>query len=517
MIILVHNKQKVIGVFDKNFQNKQQSISENFSEALFQLAKLHPGEVVIWCEEKYFAQIAFEQILTLFHHDKMMLSFAISRDYYFSDLLEYIDQSPFARISHSSRSATWIMSADIGLVHASVLNVLSPSDFFHRDANYFLSSLAKMLMPLGLMCYSEPALCQVVLKNNAEIVKASLFQHAKFIAQHYRHRWLLLFTLNLFIYDKIFSLLPIIASLVYRQKRINSNLLDCIVLEKSKVLLSSKTIDVLIPTLGRKDYLFAFLIDLSEQTLLPKNVIIIEQPIDGQLESQLPFLVSQKWPFVIKHAFINQRGVCNARNLGLSMVSSDWVFFGDDDIRVENDFLEGILQKSLDFSNGVITASCLQVREQQKLRTTAQWPTFGAGCSLVKANLLVGLKFNMGYEFGYGEDDDFGLQLRSKGLDVLYVPNPSILHLKAPIGGFRCKPVLAWSKDLIQPKPSPTILLKFLLHNSEKQLLGYKTILFLKLMLKNKSFNSHKFFKLFVLQWNQSMLWAKKLKVQTSY
>ena len=51
MTILVHNKQKVIGVFDKNFQNKQQRIRENFSEALFQLAKLHPGEVVIWCEE----------------------------------------------------------------------------------------------------------------------------------------------------------------------------------------------------------------------------------------------------------------------------------------------------------------------------------------------------------------------------------------------------------------------------------------------------------------------------------
>jgi hypothetical protein len=51
------------------------------------------------------------------------------------------------------------------------------------------------------------------------------------------------------------------------------------------------------------------------------------------------------------------------------------------------------------------------------------------------------------------EDSDFGMQLRNQGIDVLYLPEPKI-HLKAPVGGFRTKPKLAWENDEIQPKPS---------------------------------------------------------------
>ena len=65
----------------------------------------------------------------------------------------------------------------------------------------------------------------------------------------------------------------------------------------------------------------------------------------------------------------------------------------------------------------------------------------------------------MGFEFGFGEDADFGMQLRNQGYDVLYLPEPEILHLKAPIGGFRTKPVLQWQNESIQPKPSPTVML----------------------------------------------------------
>jgi GT2 family glycosyltransferase len=37
--------------------------------------------------------------------------------------------------------------------------------------------------------------------------------------------------------------------------------------------------------------------------------------------------------------------------------------------------------------------------------------------------------------FGYGEDNDFGMKLRNQGHDVSYLPKPQILHLKAPMGG----------------------------------------------------------------------------------
>jgi GT2 family glycosyltransferase len=40
----------------------------------------------------------------------------------------------------------------------------------------------------------------------------------------------------------------------------------------------------------------------------------------------------------------------------------------------------------------------------------------------------------MALEFGYGEDTDFGMQLRNKGFDVIYFPDLKITHLKAPMG-----------------------------------------------------------------------------------
>jgi hypothetical protein len=45
---------------------------------------------------------------------------------------------------------------------------------------------------------------------------------------------------------------------------------------------------------------------------------------------------------------------------------------------------------------------------------------------------------------------------RNQGIDVLCL-EPKII-LKAPVGGFRTKPKLAWENDEIQPKPSPTVM-----------------------------------------------------------
>ena len=82
---------------------------------------------------------------------------------------------------------------------------------------------------------------------------------------------------------------------------------------------------------------------------------------------------------------------------------------------------------------------------------------FGTSHAFVKSSSFKELQFNMGFEFGYGEDNDFGMQLRNRGFDIVYISTSQILHLKAPMGGFRTKPVLRWHEDEIQPKPSPTV------------------------------------------------------------
>jgi hypothetical protein len=50
--------------------------------------------------------------------------------------------------------------------------------------------------------------------------------------------------------------------------------------------------------------------------------------------------------FNIRHKFTHQTGACNARNLALSHVESEWVFFNDDDNKFSCDLIENVFEES---------------------------------------------------------------------------------------------------------------------------------------------------------------------------
>jgi glycosyltransferase involved in cell wall biosynthesis len=365
-------------------------------------------------------------------------------------------------------------------------------------------------MPLGLLCYSEPRLLKAgEFKNNN---KASIYILFRFVKQHYKTRWVFLLLLNLVLYESKFPLLPLLFSFFYRDRKNDTISLDSIIIESSRKVIDRSTVDVIIPTIGRKNYLFDVLKDFSKQTLLPSKIIIVEQNPEELSKSELDYIYGEKWPFKIEHFFIHQAGACNARNLALNQVESEWVFFADDDIRIADDFIQKTFLNIEKFGTKALSISCLQKEEKQFFKNVFQWGSFGSGCSFVFAEILNNCTFNMGYEFGFGEDSDFGMQLRNQGCDVLYLPKPEILHLKAAVGGFRTKPVLPWQKESIQPKPSPTVMLYLILHNTQEQLSGYKTTLFFKFYKHQKIKNPYRYFKMFQKQWDQSLFWANQLK-----
>ena len=133
-------------------------------------------------------------------------------------------------------------------------------------------------------------------------------------------------------------------------KKRNHLILDfnSISVHSSITVVDKFTIDVIIPTIGRKKYLYDVLKDLANQTVVPKNVIIVEQNPDEGSKSELDYLQNQSWPFLIKHTFINKTGACNARNMALQQIESDWIFMADDDIRFEKDILETTLKEMFD-------------------------------------------------------------------------------------------------------------------------------------------------------------------------
>jgi glycosyltransferase involved in cell wall biosynthesis len=442
----------------------------------------------------------------------MLFSFNPSGNY-FDRRLGYIEDSPFIKINKKVKYASWQMSSHIGAVHASVINACKKDLKTESNFDYFLNSFARRTIGEGLFCYSEPKL---LLQERAlkESQQSSLFGLFKFTKQHYRTRWIFLLFFNLLVFEKKFPLLPFLLSLFYSKRKLNPELLNKIPLDSHKKIIEIGTIDILIPTIGRKEYLYNVLNNLVMQTYLPQNVIIIEQKPDVNSTSGLFFIQNQEWPFSIKHHFTHQTGACNARNIGLPMIESEFTFFADDDIVFENDLLENAMQAFQSTGNEIFLVACLLKSQTLIPQPPRQFAVFGAGHAFVKSRCFKNLKFNMAYEFGFGEDNDFGMQLRNKGFDVLYISTSRILHLKAPFGGFRTKPDLKWEQDEIQPKPSPTVMLFRLLYDTREQLSNYKTTLFFKNLKKSFFQNPFKYIKTFRQKWDRSLFWANELKKQ---
>jgi GT2 family glycosyltransferase len=512
MLILYHNGATVVELANATAFDVDELSRKSIASFLVQVAKNYPGEILVWCHQSMKEQLNISEIEKVLHHKKVALSYNPSNVPFLDAAIGYVDASLFIQINKTVSFPTWQLSSVVGCVHSEVLLALNAAIPLDKNFDYFLSSFGKLLMPKGLLCYSEPRL----LKNKTAtiLVKSSQYTLFRFVKQHYRTRWVFLLLLNLFLYERKLPLFSFLFSLFYKNRNKVNIDLDGIKAQSSRKVVDKATVDVIIPTIGRKNYLYDVLKDFSKQTLLPKKIVIVEQNPEAESTSELDYLTNEKWPFEIQHIFTNQAGACNARNLALNETQSEWVFLADDDNRFEATLVSDIFSKIEQYGNEVVTTSYPQKKEIKKYTKVVQWPTFGAGNSFVRRDVLTDVKFNKAFEFGYGEDGDFGMQLRNLGQDVLYLPEPEILHLKAPVGGFRTQPVLQWHNDSIQPKPSPTILLYQLLHHAKAQTNSYKTILFFKYYKLQKIKNPIRYYFYFQKQWERSVFWANELKKQ---
>jgi len=510
VVLVYHQNNKII---EANFEGKsilfsQKSIASN----LFQIAEKYPEQLIIWCRLDLKSNLNVEKVQEIFHHKKIVASYNLATNTFLPEGLGYADVSLFLNVKKDVSYPTWMMSSHIGGIHAEVLNTLKNQIFEDSNFDYFLHSMAKLGMPLGLYCYSEPKLLKkpdetfVKFKNNN-------FFLFRFVKQHYKTRWIFILFLNLFLYEREFAFLPLLSAMFYRKRYLKESLVELIEIHSEKKTIKEGTIDIIIPTIGRKKYLYDFLKDLELQTYLPNNVIIVEQNSVADSVSELDYIENNKWPFYIKHIFIHQTGACNARNLALAEIKSEWVFMADDDIRIDKNFLEEAFKVIKKEGIEQITFGCYapDYIESKKYKHKFQSNNFGSGCSIVRAKNIESVFYNKRFEFGYGEDSDYGMQLRNLGFDIIYSPKPEISHLKAPIGGFREKHVLPWANDLIQPKPSPTVMLYNLLNVTNQQLKGYKTTLFFKFYGVQKTKNPIRYYNNYKIQWDRSLYWANKL------
>ena len=507
--IVVHKENKVLRILDESLKKVNHLPDKSIAGSLFSLANSYPNQIILWCHDDLINLIAMNNIDEIFHHDFILASFKISKDLSQLKDIGFVDDSIFMNVKFDVPFPTWQMSVDIGGISSNFLNSITKLSL-SEDFNFFLLSLAKLSMPKGLFCYSDPRLINNLNLERINKDELSLNFIYRFVRQHYKFKWvffLLLFHLRQGKYMAVFAMLK---SMFYKPRTIEFPNLK---IESRKKNDGENTMDVIIPTIGRRKYLYDVLVDLSKQSLLPKKVIIVEQNPNINSKSELDYINDRQWPFEIAHIFTHRAGVCNARNIGLKYVTSQWVFFNDDDNRFNSELLESALKKIKSLSVKVLLTKYLQKNENlsNQYNYTHQTGIFGAGNAILHSDCLLNNSFDSSLEHGYGEDYDFGVQLRNMGFDIIFSPQLEIVHLKAKIGGFRSFVKKPWDHLDLKPQPSPTIMLVNLRHKTKEQFDNYKLRFFLSNWLRDRDVNFIQYLKRFKKRWNLSVYWADKI------
>lgn len=414
----------------------------------------------------------------------------------------YVEDSPFIKINTEVVYPSWMKGTQIVYISSGIVNTFGHLIERQRGFLYWINALGKITMSQGVFNYQIPGeFYQNRLKTN------DLYC---FVKQHYKKRWVFLLFLAHIIYEKRFPILALLKAQFYPKVKQNITYNPQLQYEDFNPD-STFSYDVVIPTIGRKNYLVDALHDFEAQKYKPKRIIIVEQNADLESVSELTNIIENEWSFEIIHHFTHVSGACNARNIAVKNVKSEWVFFFDDDGRLPLSFSETVVKSITLYLSYAYTFSYLQKGEEEPNQNVIQWYNFGSGCSLVAKNVVDQCKYDLAFEHGYGEDTDYGMQIRNLGYDIVYIPYNTIQHLKAPVGGFRKKHKFPWDNDKVKPKPSPQVMYYRLKHTTLKQLRSYKMVLFLKFYWDNTIKNPVKYFVYFKKAWRNSLYWAEKI------
>ncbi len=303
------------------------------------------------------------------------------------------------------------------------------------------------------------------------------------------------------------------------------------------------TVSYIIPTMFRQEFTFQLLEDLKAQTHPPTQVIVVDATPSAQRDDTL--YEGKNYPFKLQVHWQNSSGSCRARNEAIGRCTSDYIIFGDDDIRVPQDFIAGHLSLLQTYNAGACNGLDIRADHQRqnledlnsKLKNLgiARWysgaaNSFSNANSCVKrehVNVLQGNDIN--FDGGYGEDSDFGLSLVKMGVTVLHNPFSANLHLKPHSGGYRwwgtqsklkgaSRKTLPWELDVpvkwVRPVPSPTVMYGLIKHFTPRQLKEYRNkYFFLYLFKKSKVTLPFRLLRIpyKFAQFRRSIFYAKKL------
>jgi GT2 family glycosyltransferase len=523
LIVLQANGEHVAGV--ERYQGNQISNinpeSRVLSQEFARLVDVYPDAYIVWydiCIEPYIADITSWP--ALIHHPLEVLHLSVFQGcYHMAVSLGFVDfDSPFLIPGPTDRRfVTWLISSMAGIGLARTFKAIGYEPVAHSFAAS-LFDFGQRGAKWGLCPYSEPALLKKPLPESvtSEICNPlSSRELAVLVRSLYGRKWLAFWLLAQLIYQRRFPALAAAIAWFRRQPPpVDEAALQALHPPLPEVFDNSHTVDVIIPTLGRPQHALNVLRDLTAQRILPNRVILIEQHPDSDFSDLLAKSLDEEWPFEIRHYTVPWVGACRARNLGLGETEADWVLLLDDDVRLDDGFIQYLLKTALAYQVDVITSAVFRTGQNmpQSNNYPRLWAAFGSGVSLVSASAARNIGgFDLRLEGGFGEDYEYGVRLRLSGANVLFAPGKPVLHLKAPVGGFRFEYPHLWKDSRIQPKPSPTVLYSRQKYGTQAMQDGYKLYYWLNRLSALPFWLWMK--ELWVLNrgWNSAQKWAQYL------
>ena len=219
-------------------------------------------------------------------------------------------------------------------------------------------------------------------------------------------------------------------------------------------------ISVVLPTLDRPQAIYNLLRHLEHQTLAPHEIVVVDQSAVRD-ERVAAYAAGTSG---IRHHRIAERGLPNARNVGIGLAAGDVVLFLDDDSIPDPDLIRyhaeaygdldvsgvgGRVQGGYDAGGAVI--GTFRESDGKVVRN------FGATTRCAVDHLPGGnMSFRRevfarvgGFDKAYGgsaigEETDFCLRARRAGFRFVFEPRATLEHLHLPTGGCRAPRFEDW-------------------------------------------------------------------------
>jgi GT2 family glycosyltransferase len=220
------------------------------------------------------------------------------------------------------------------------------------------------------------------------------------------------------------------------------------------------SVSLVLPTLDRPEAIYNLLRHLEHQTVSPREILVVDQ---SAIPDERVAAYASANPLV-RHHRIAERGLPNARNVGVGLATGDVVLFLDDDSIPDPDLVRFHAESYADagvsgvggrvqggYDAGGAAVGKFRKSDGKVVRN------FGATTRCGVDHLPGGnMSFRRevfgrvgGFDKAYGgsaigEETDFCLRARRAGCSFVFEPRASLEHLHLPTGGCRAPRFEDW-------------------------------------------------------------------------